>query len=406
MTRLILHPLTLFASVWLLCFGLYAMRLSELLTFPVAQVGEVVAWVVVPFTAAILAFNLYYALAPKIEFHRGGVDLSDDDYLERAEKKIDRWFLYWIGLTIVEVATSGGVPLLWLMTGSAKNYTEFGLPVVHVFVWTLLLVLAMGKFGLYLIKGGRGRLLIPAVQLFWGVVIVSRGLILAALVQAAILWLCLRGISVRAIIRTLVASTLVVLLFGYAGDARSGGTAFRSLARPTKNYPAWLPSGVLWMYIYVTSPLANLANTTISTKPADDIYFSRTLLFMLPTPMRNAIYGKDFATEQGTGDLVDERLIVSSAYIGPYLDYGFVGIASYSVVLGLLAAYLWKRRERSLRDQVLYVIMAQCLMFSIFWNFLFYNPFLGQVFWIFLIFGRKRVKLVSSPKSAGALLTQ
>lgn len=182
-------------------------------------------------------------------------------------------------------------------------------------------------------------------------------------------------------------------MFGYMGDIRSGSSAFRAVARPTSSYPDWLPSGVLWFYIYITSPLANLVNTSLSTRPTGDLFFSHTVLFMFPTPLRNAIYGGQFSEDQqSAGDLITANLTVSSAYVGPYLDNGFVGIGCYSALLGILSAYCWKKRK-SFRNELRYAIIGQCLLFSIFWNFLFYNPLLGQVFWIYIIFTKRKFSL-------------
>ncbi len=387
----IAHPLVLFWGVWAVSYLLFGLHLSEWLAFQTSDVTRATAWICLPFGLAVVLFNVFYKLSPRMR-SAPRKDIEDEDYLQRVERSLDRWFYRWVVLTLIEVAFSGGLPIIWMVTGSAKVYTEFGLPVIHVFIGSLLAVLALGKFGLYLLYGNRRRLFIPAFQLVWGIIIVSRGLIMGALIQAAVLWLCLRGVSLKRMIRVVSASVLAVLMFGYLGDLRSGSSSsFRDLARPTSNYPDWLPSGVLWFYIYVTSPLANLVNTGLTTKPADDPFFSRTILFMFPTPLRNAIYGKEFSEDpQTAGDLVTPSLTVSSAYVGPYLDYGFWGMGCYSALLGVISAYCWRRRS-TFRDQLRYAIIGQCLVFSVFWNFLFYNPLLGQFFWIYLIFATRQV---------------
>ncbi|MGA9246316.1 MAG: hypothetical protein WBW03_30570, partial [Silvibacterium sp.] len=201
------------------------------------------------------------------------------------------------------------------------------------------------------------------------------------------------GITLKRVRRVFAASVLVVLFFGYMGDIRSGSDVFREVARPTSNYPEWLPSGVLWFYIYTTSPLANLVNTTEMSKPANDPLFSRTIFFMFPAPLRDVIYGKAFSEhEQAVGDLVTPALTVSSAYVGPYLDDGLWGMGWYSALLGVIAAYCWRRRS-TFRDKLRYAIIGECLLFSIFWNFLFYTPLLAQFVWIYIIFAPREVTL-------------
>lgn len=380
-----MHPVTLFCLVWLFTLALYAMRLSKLLIFSTADGAKVVAWIVLPFLGVwILAASLW-SLAPKAASRRRRFDVFDPSVLEQIESRVDRWFRYWLVLTLIEVVFSGGVPLMWLLRGTEKNYTDFGLPFVHVFAGSLLGILAASKFGLYLLRGNRRRLMIPAFQILWGVVIVSRGLIVDSLLQYAILWACLRGIRIKNFFRIAISVVLVVLIFGYLGDIRGTGS-FRKLARPTQNYPDWLPSGVLWLYIYLASPLQNLTQTMKSVEPARDPFFSRTLIDVYPTPLRNAIFGKDYREEQVSGDLAESSLNVSSAFVGPFRDYGEWGMAAYSGVLALLAVFAWNRRRRTLRDQIFYAVAAECLVLTVFWNFLFYNAFVSQFFWLFYLF--------------------
>lgn len=389
----IADPLVLFLGIWGLAYFLFSLQLSEWLAFPENEVTRAIEWICVPFAAATILFNVIYKLAPKMR-SPGRVDVDDQDYLGRVERSMGRWFYFWIVLTAVDVVFSGGLPIVWLLTGNSKTYTEFGFPVIHVFLTALLAVLALGKFGLYLLYGNRRRLLIPALQIFWGIIILSRALIMGSVMQAAVLWLCLRGINPKRVVQVFVVSVLVVLMFGYLGDIRSGSATFREVARPTSNYPEWLPSGVLWFYIYITSPLANLVHTTEMSKPVDDPFFSRTILFMFPAPVRNALYGRQFSEDEaGAGDLVTPTLTVSSAFVGPYLDYGFWGMGCYGALLGLISAYCWRRRC-TFRDKLRYVIIGQCLLFSVFWNFLFYTPLLAQFVWIYIIFAQRQVTLV------------
>jgi oligosaccharide repeat unit polymerase len=375
----------LFLSVWGTCLFLFILHLSEWFDFRTNDVSEIVAWICLPFVLAIVIFEILWSLLPK-KWSGYRKDIDDPAYLRLVERRLERWFYCWLGLSLVEVVFSGGLPIVWLLTGNSKVYMDYGLPAIHVFLWALLNVLATAKFGIYLLHGNRRRLFIPVFQIFWGLMIVSRGLIMGALLQGALLWLCLRGIKAKVLFRAVTAVILIVLMFGYIGDVRTGASSFRAVARPTSSYPDWLPSGVLWVYIYATSPLANLVNTRLTRMPVSDAFFSHTVFFMFPAPLRNAFYGSRFTEDQGkASELITPNLSVSSAYVGPYLDYGFIGIGCYSTLLGVLSAYCWKKRK-SFRHQLRYVIIGQCLVFSVFWNFLFYTPLLGQIFWIYLIF--------------------
>lgn len=144
------------------------MHLSRLLTFSTMDVTGVVSWIILPFLGVwILAASMWH-LSPKMAPRYGRFDVTDPSALEVIENRVDRWFRFWLVLTLIEIIFSGGVPLIWLLRGAAKNYTKFGLPFVHVFAGSLLGILATTKVGLYLLHGNRRRLIIPAFSILWG----------------------------------------------------------------------------------------------------------------------------------------------------------------------------------------------------------------------------------------------
>lgn len=387
-SRLLLHPLVLFLSVWVLSFLLYAMHLSDLLTFSTTQVFHVFEWIVVPYVVAILLFEVFCALAPKQAVGAKLQSIHDVDYLVWVESRLFRWFTCWCALTLVEVFFSGGLPILWLIQGSSRNYVTFGLPVLHVFLNSLLAVLALSEFGMYILLGDKRRLLIPCWLIFWSIVVVSRGFVMVSLLQWGVLWLFLKGARIQTVFRAVIFIITVIVIFGYIGDWRTGGDAFQALAQPSRNYPDWLPSGFLWFYIYLTTPLGNLVNTSLLATPLNSSLFPNTVYFLFPTIIRNLIYGKDAALQMD-GELVTDNFNVSTAYTGPFHDYGYFGVVVFSTILAIIAAYYWRKRQ-TFRDGLIYTLVAQCLMFSIFTNFLFYNPFLGQVFWIYFLFRNRQ----------------
>jgi oligosaccharide repeat unit polymerase len=396
----LIHPLVLFISVWGTCFVLYAMHLSDLLNFTTGQVGRIVQWILIPYVVTVLLFQTFCWLAPKKPSEaKGGMD--DEEYLRAIETKIHKWFILWCVLTVVEVVASGGLPILWLMQGGSKDYTAFGLPVLHVFLGSLLSVLALSEVGIFVLHGDKRRLLIPAWVLLWSMLVVSRAVMITSMLQWSVLWFFLKGARIGTILRTVASSLAVIFIFGYLGDSRTGGEGFRALARPSWNYPDWLPSGFLWVYIYVTTPLGNLVNTSLQTTPLNSVLFPNTIYFLFPTVIRGVIYGTDTTFATG-GDLVTESFNVSTAYIGPYRDFGHLGMVCFSALLGFIAAYYWRHRK-TFRDGLIYTIVAQCLLFSIFTNFLFYNPFLGQVFWIYFLFRTPKssagIESVDSPSA-------
>jgi len=383
-SSVLLHPLILFVGVWTLAFSTYIMHLSDLLIFSTGQVLQTVLWVVVPYVIVVLASQAFLACAPKKQSRFKLNTITDEEYLTRLEARLHWWFICWCILIILEIVLSGGVPIVWLIYGSSKDYSTFGLPSLNGFLNTLLIVIALSKLGIYVLLGDRRRLRIPVLLVLWSVVIISRYLIMVALLQWILLWFNLKEVRIKSALRTIVICLIGILIFGYIGDFRSGGETFRALAQPSQNYPNWLPSGFLWIYIYATTPLGNLVNTSLRVTPLNNILFPNTLTFLLPTIAKTIIYGKGVAPAAG-GELVANSFNVSTAYVRPFYDYGYFGLALYSVILGVVATYYWCNR-RTFRNRLIYTIVTQCLVFSIFQDFLFFPTILGQILLIYLLF--------------------
>jgi hypothetical protein len=161
-------------------------------------------------------------------------------------------------------------------------------------------------------------------------------------------------------------------LFGFVGDYRSGSSdLIRKWAQPTDNYPDWLPSGMLWGYIYGATPINNLLRTVDVSPPLNNLLFPNTAATLFPSVLRAMIYGEQLG-ETESGQLVDSTFNVSTAYVGPYQDFGFIGVAIYSMLTAFLCLQF-----------------CQCLILSLFWNQFLALPVITQVFWLGFFFRRK-----------------
>ena len=192
----------------------------------------------------------------------------------------------------------------------------------------------------------------------------------------------IRGITWKTIAKGLTSLLAVILVFGYIGDMRTGSEAFRQLAEPSSNYPDWLPSGALWVYIYVTTPINNLVNTAKTVTPANNLLFPNATSLLFPSILRNVVYGQTGAVDAASGDLVVDAFTVSTAYVGPLRDYGMFGVACFSILMGAISVHYW--RDRSLRGSLTYAVLGQCLVLSVFFNHLFYLPVITQIPWLYL----------------------
>jgi oligosaccharide repeat unit polymerase len=203
---------------------------------------------------------------------------------------------------------------------------------------------------------------------------------LVSLVQFAIVFVRLRPIKTSTVFRLAAVFGGVVLLFGVIGDYRSGSSdLIRKWAQPTDNYPDWLPSGVLWAYVYAATPVNNLLYTAEVSTPLNNMLFPNTAATLFPSVLRDALYGDNLGQAE-SGELVDSVFNVSTAYIGPYQDFGFIGIALFSVVTAFACMRFWHQND--LKSVLIYVVLSQCLILSLFWNQFLSLPIITQIFWL------------------------
>jgi oligosaccharide repeat unit polymerase len=328
--------------------------------------------------AFVYLFLFYFS---RFAFGSKRVELVPD--FELLTVRLRRWFIFWVIMSCVEIVVSGGVPILWLLRGSSKTYMDFGIPTFHGFMNSLLLSIALINAALYGILKRKRYLLIPAFVVLWSILAVTRNMMIVIAVEVSLILLQLGRMRFKTVFKIICGVSALILAFGFIGDVRTGSEAFRLLAQPTKNYPDWLPSGLLWGYIYLVTPLNNLVHTAQHAQPLYNLLFPNTLSSLLPTVLRTLIFGPE-STTLGTGDLVTAAFNVSTAYAGPFQDFGYIGIMIFSTLVGIVSMFFWKRT--SLRDLLIYTVLAQCLLLTVFYDHFLYLPIISQIIWIAIFF--------------------
>ncbi|CAN5398749.1 hypothetical protein BH10ACI4_BH10ACI4_12290 [soil metagenome] len=376
----VFHPVILFAGVWIGVALLYSLHLSNLLFYNSTDILAVITYLITPFLFVTIIYLSFFYFS---RFAFGQTDALQASNFELLRSRLRGWFIFWIVMSCIEIVVSGGIPILWLVQGNPKTYMDFGIPTVHGFMNSLLLSIALINAALYGVLKQKKYLLIPAFVIFWSVLAVTRNMMIVIVLEVSLLLLQLTRVRFTTFLKVLSGGIVLILVFGFIGDFRTGGEAFRLLAQPTDNYPEWLPSGLLWGYIYLVTPLNNLVHTVQRTQPLYNPLFPNTLSSLLPTVVRGIVFGAD-STSLGTGDLVTEAFNVSTAYAGPFQDFGRAGIVLFSSMIGAVSMIFWKRT--SLRDLLIYTVLAQCLILTVFYNHFLLLPIITQVIWLTIFF--------------------
>jgi oligosaccharide repeat unit polymerase len=392
----LLHPFLIFSSVWLGVALLYSLHLSKMLQYSTRQVFTTVAYIWIPYAVIVaLCTILRYLLKPYYSRKRTRPVVN----LALLETKLKIWFKVWVLISLVEIYVSGGMPIVWLFTGNTKTYVDFGISSLHGVVNALLTAIALCRFSLFLLTGKKRHLYVPIFALLWSILAITRQLMLVSLIEFAFIFLQMRPIRKTTFVKIAVGALAFVLAFGFIGDLRQGSSdGFRALAQPSEDYPEWFPSGFLWAYIYISTPINNLMYTMEVVRPVDNFLFPNTASTLFPSMLRYAIYGEELG-EAASGQLVVSAFNVSTAYVGPYQDFGLAGMALLSILSACITLLFWFQND--LRSVLMFSVATQCLMLNLFYNQFFVLPMIMQIVWLFYFFPPKiRMSFGESHSSA------
>lgn len=351
-----LNPLLIFTSVWMVAFTLYAWRISSGLVFDAEQALWPVSFIMGTYLLPALVIT-YLAKSMGLRPELREIDLG------RLKARTKTLFILWASINLVQTAVMGGLPVIWLIIGGGPSYSEWGIRSVNGMAFALGLALGMLGYLLYEFTGEKRWLALVFLIIFWGIVVISRKFFVVAILQTGILFLMTHKVSTSVMVKTALSLMILILLFGYIGDLRTGRSMIMQYAYLTVNYPDWAPSGLIWVYMYLTTPINNIANIFWHFPPEWNYTFARTIDKLFPSVIRSDI--ADANNLRATYWLVSDVFNVSTAYSNAYLDVGIAGVAIFNFIIAWLTAGLYYL-GRSVSAKLMYVVFMQALVLTVF----------------------------------------
>jgi len=291
----------------------------------------------------------------------------------------------WGCLNIIQVIYSGGVPLLWYILGTGKGYFDFGIHGINGLMNAVLYVMCINVYLLYRTTKNKKYRYVFLILCCWPILLVTRQVIIVLLLELFFLFIAMHRISAKVVVKTFMGLLFAIYLFGVAGDFRTGGDAFKQLAQPDGDWVDEVPSGFLWVYMYMSTPVANIQNIFETILPSEGLQHSTSML--LPSPIRALIYPSGLDDNNSVSGLITEAFNVSTFLNEFYLDYGEVYVYIALFLIGLATKWIYNKVKYDLSYSSLlnYVILSQILLLSIFYNHFLYLPVVFQfvVVWFF-----------------------
>lgn len=239
---------------------------------------------------------------------------------------------------------NANIPLLAVLQGQPYNTEVTNLPIVGTFFTATALWQTSRLCYCYQVDNTRSTLIQLIVLFSFFLITVQRQNIMVCILAVIFsIWTCSykgkhysASASAMAIILLLTVLMAALFVFGAIGNARYGtwlwndSSMISAVGEINDGYPAWLPREFIWAYVYLVSPLANLNNNLSNVTPIGDFWL--VILQLLPSSLsRRMMPAFEIAPY-----LVQPSLTASTAYVGPYIIGGSIGMFVFMAAQQLL----------------------------------------------------------------------
>jgi oligosaccharide repeat unit polymerase len=303
---------------------------------------------------------------------------------KRTSFRINILITFWLCFSILELFDAGNFPFFSLLgVGSYINYVDFGIGGLHGLLNAIYLFITCYIFLKYKVEKRKIYIFILLLLLMWPILLMTRQLLLSCFLQLFFIQLITTKINSKKLFVLISVVFIALFIFGYLGDLRSGREHIISLSQPTFEYPDYLPSFFIWVYMYIVTPLNNINHNILEISP---LYFPyNTIISLFPSVLRESfssfvgVKGQEF-------QLVSEAFNVSSFYKPFLIDFGYKLLPFILLILSFISLLVM----HAARNKVVYVfilsIMLHNIVLSVFTNFITHIVFVFQMILPILIF--------------------
>lgn len=289
----------------------------------------------------------------------------------------------------------GLIPLFLVFKGVNYDYTQFGIPVFHVFLLSYVTLLGVIYFYRYLIYRNKYYLSIFFFSIVFSLLIVNRGTLIFIILSAIIAYSSL-NLNFSKIIKVLATLCAVIFVFGVLGNLRMISSGYKEddaiikIGQASNSYLKMnLPSEIFWAYLYLTSPYANLEN---EVKRREFNYQYNPKAYFIYEIFPDFV-SKRFDLENSKSNLLTDELNVNTMYGGSINKMGFGGALGlyFWFIFAVLITPKLVSKEYFIPTLILLSALSSMLVFS---NVLKFSGFVFQ-FFILIIFSHLKFKQIT-----------
>jgi oligosaccharide repeat unit polymerase len=302
--------------------------------------------------------------------------VNSSEKIESFLRIIKKITFIWLAGTFIEIVLFKGIPFISvvLLGNYSLNYSTFGIPTIHGLLNACYYTITASFFLHYLITKDKKSLFKVLILLTWPILVMSRAVLLWVLVEIFCMFLLMRKIRIMTILKILVVFLFVIVLFGYLGDNRSEAVSNNNFTSNFVNTEYMevanrLPSGFVWIYLYVTTPINNIVWSINDIQPTYN--FEHTLISLVPSFIRDNMQFFQASSNRGVA-LYEEAFNVSSYFANFLNDFGLIGSVFFIALLQIfIVKTFFSAKFGKFGSMIAYAAIFNAVFMSVFYDFFF-----------------------------------
>lgn len=388
MKRFILNPFILYIGAYLFVIVLYQFKWSEL--FPPLG-SQLMVFLIVTFFVSFILGCVFYSKKREIVSR---ITLSDSFFSKSITCISLGYFL--------EFIYAHQIPLLSVSLTDDSFIHFGGIPTFHVILVTYNVFFDIIFFqkNLQSKVDKRKWFAFAAIAVLPPIVIVNRGMLFTVAIACILMYLIMTSQRVKSLIIKCGVFAFVLLAgFALLGSLRihdEGNRAFVSYAEPSSGFlKTNLNPLVLWPYMYIASPMANLQYCIDNAIPEYDFPRFITECICPDVISKRLVINKEISSVKSSNCLISPVFNVSTMYNTAYITMGYYGMLlmffyqSFIVVVFLLISY----RKKNQYYTVCFCLICSNIILGTFSNMWVFSAISFPILWspIFNILSRCKI---------------
>ena len=291
-----------------------------------------------------------------------------------------------LGCFLLEFIYAGYVPLLSIINLNTEFEHFGGIPTFHVFLTTFSVFYSCLLFYKYLCTKKIKCLIVYILSISPAILMLNRGMLMTILISCIYMYVYqVRHKILHTISKLTIVCIAILYIFAHLGQTRSGdesGAIIEAYADPSEVFRnSGLNSVLLWPYMYITSPIANLQKCINEYTPVYSLK-GFVLNCIIPDFISKRI---DVDFHIPTPPLISSTFNVSTMYYDAYIYMGYIGMYLLFIYQIIISMVIWFSFKRSKYRIITTCIASTSISLGAFTNMWVFSAVSFPIIWSYIM---------------------